>query len=393
MKFSKLVQPGLDKGVKHTGMMSEDPTLIKFSIGNPPPEGFAVERIRAISDRLIAEEPNSLLNYGSAGGRDDFRDAIRAFMNRRVKVINDEDIITVTSGGQQGISFAIQAFCDPGDVILCEDPTFMAALDMFRNLGAKPVGVKMNDDGIDLEDLEKKMQMQPKPKLLYIIPDFQNPMGVSLPEWKRKEVCRLAYEYDVPVLEDNPYYELRYDGEFIPLLKHYDEHGMVGLVSSMSKIVGPGMRCGFVAAPGSFGQAIANLKYSADLHTTTWAQRVSCELLTHDMEKDLEGLRKLYEHRGHKMQECLAEYCHPDVHFTHPQGGMFIWVTMPEGTDMDAFLKELDDNRVVVVPGKRFFTDGTYQTPSFRLSYSLATDEEIEKGIRILGDLTKKYCK
>ncbi len=393
MKFSKLVLPGLERGVKHSGMMSDDKTIIKFSIGNPPPEGFAVERIRAFSDRLIAEEPESLLNYGSAGGRDDFRQAIRAFMNRRCEVIKPDDIITVTSGGQQGISFAVQTFCDPGDVILCEDPTFMAALDMFRNLGAKPVGVKMNDDGVDLEDLEKKMKMTPKPKLFYVISDFQNPMGVSLPEWKRKEICRLAYENDIPVLEDNPSYELRYDGEFIPYIKHYDEHGMVGLVSSMSKIVGPGMRCGFLAASGWYGQAIANLKYSADLHITTWAQRVCCELLNNDMEKDLEGLRALYAHRGHKMLDLLKEHCHPAVHWTTPQGGMFIWVTMPEGTDMPAFLKELDENRVVVVPGNRFFSDGKFQTPSFRLSYSLATDEELEKGIRIIGDLTKKYCK
>ena len=393
MYLSKNVQPLFQSGEESGIAKLSDPNLIKLSIGNPPNEGFPLERIQKISERLLHDDPYSMLSYSTAGGRADLKAAIKAFLNRRFEVVKEEDIITVTTGGQQSISLATQLFCDDGDVVLCEMPTFMAALDTIRSQGATLVGVKMEEDGIDLADLEAKMQAVPKPRMLYVISDFHNPMGVSLPEHKRKAICELAYKYDVPVLEDNPYYELRFDGEFIPFIKCYDTHGMVALTSSMSKIVAPGMRVGYVIALGKMGEGFSLLKGATDLHVSTWPQRICCELLNEGIEEEIEGLRKLYGHRGRLMYAGLEKHCHPAVRYTKPQGGMFIWVTLPQGSDIDGFIAELEENKVVVVPGKAFFCDGGAGTADFRLSFSLASDAEIEKATKIIGDLTHKYCK
>lgn len=393
MYLSKNVQPLFKSGAESGIAKLSDPTLIKLSIGNPPNEGFPLERIQKISQRLLQEDPYSMLSYSTAGGRADLKAAIKAFLNRRFEVVKDGDVITVTTGGQQSISLATQLFCDDGDTVLVEMPTFMAALDTIRSQGANLVGVRMEADGIDLADLEAKMQMSPKPRMLYVISDFHNPMGVSLPEHKRRAICELAYKYDVPVLEDNPYYELRFDGEFIPFIKCYDEHGMVALTSSMSKIVAPGMRVGYVIASGKMGEGFSLLKGATDLHVSTWAQRICCELLSEGLEDEIAALRKLYGHRGRLMYAGLQQHCHPAVTYTKPQGGMFIWVTLPQGTDIDGFLGELEDNKVVVVPGKQFYCDGGAGRTDFRLSFSLASDEEIEKATKIIGDLTHKYCK
>ncbi len=393
MYLSKNVQPLFKSGAESGIAKLSDPTLIKLSIGNPPNEGFPLERIQKISQRLLQEDPYSMLSYSTAGGRADLKSAIKTFLNRRFEVVRDDDVITVTTGGQQSISLATQLFCDDGDTVLVEMPTFMAALDTIRSQGANLVGVKMEADGIDLADLEAKMQMNPKPRMLYVISDFHNPMGVSLPEHKRRAICELAYKYDVPVLEDNPYYELRFDGEFIPFIKCYDEHGMVALTSSMSKIVAPGMRVGYVIASGKMGEGFSLLKGATDLHVSTWAQRICCELLNEGLEDEIAALRQLYGHRGRLMYAGLQQHCHPAVTYTKPQGGMFIWVTLPQGSDIDGFLRELEDNKVVVVPGKQFYCDGGEGRTDFRLSFSLASDEEIEKATKIIGDLTHKYCK
>lgn len=393
MIYSKKIQPFFVPSGESYLSNSDDPELIKLSIGNPPPDGFPVDRIRRVSAEILEERPNSVLNYSTAGGMDSLREAVTKFLNRRGDiVVGPDDTVTITTGGQQAISLAVQLFCDDGDTVLVENPTFMVALDTIKSEGAVPVGVKMDEDGIDLDDLEAKMAAQPKPRLLYIIPDFHNPMGVSMSEHKRREICRLAYKYDIPVLEDNPYYELRYDGDFLPFVKCYDEHGMVALTSSMSKIIAPGMRTGYVIARGQMGLGFAKLKTAVDFHSNSWAQRVCCKLMEEGMEEELTALRELYGRRGRLMVSCLEKCCHPSVRFTRPQGGMFIWVTMPEGVDVKRFAAELMDNHVMVLTGGQFFASGGQDCRSVRLSYSLASEEDIVKAIEIFGRMTYKYC-
>lgn len=394
MYFSKKAQPFfLPKDQSYINNKNS-PETIRLSIGNPPPDGFPVSRIREASRRILEGDPNSVLNYSEAAGMESLRQTVAAFLNRRGDaVVGPDDKITITTGGQQAITLAVQLFCDDGDVVLVEEPTFMVALDIVRSLGATPLGVKMEEDGVDLEDLERKMAMTPKPRLLYIIPDFQNPTGITMSEKKRREVCRLAYKYGIPVLEDNPYYELRFSGDFLPFVKCCDEHGMVALTSSMSKIIAPGMRTGYVVAGGKMGEGFEKLKTASDFHSNSWAQRVCGAIMAEGMEKELEGLRALYRDRGGLMVSCLEKYLHPDAAFTRPEGGMFVWVTLPEYVDMKAFLAALNENHVQVVAGSLFMADGGENCRSFRLSYSLATEEDIERGARIIGELTRRFCK
>jgi 2-aminoadipate transaminase len=273
-------------------------------------------------------------------------------------------------------------------VVLCENPSFIGALNAFRAVGAKTVGIPLHEDGIEPADLEKALAEHPNTKMIYLIPTFQNPAGITTSEEKRRAVYEIARRHSVVILEDNPYGELRFAGEDVPTIKSMDEDGIVVYCSSFSKILSAGMRVGFVCAPDKLVQKMVVAKQCEDVHTNILFQMLCHRYMTErDMDGHIAGIRTLYRDKCHLMLECLDKYMPKEVHYTRPEGGLFIWCTLPDCISMNDFVKRAIERKVAVVPGTAFNCDTEAPSPSFRLNYSTPSDEDIRRGIQILGEL------
>lgn len=374
--------------------MMGDPTLIKFSGGNPASDSFPIDKITEFSNDILTNKPLSVLEYGLTEGYHPLLEEAKKFFNRDGNVVRDDDMMVCTSGSQQIADCLAKVICNEGDIVLTEDPSFLGVLDSIRSNGANLVGVKMEDDGIDLADLEEKLQMKPTPKFIYVIPNFQNPTGITMSLEKRKAVYELCKKYGVLILEDNPYGQLRFSEESVPPIKAFDEEGIVVYAASFSKIIAPGIRVACAVGKPEILSAIKKAKFLNDVHSTTWSQ-VICEriLATCDMDAHIEKLKEIYGAKNKIMQDEMAKNFHPSVKYTKPEGGMFVWVTLPDGIDMNQFVAEALENKVALVPGTAFLADTTMPSQSFRMNFSTPSTEDIIKGIKILGELTYKYCK
>lgn len=374
--------------------MMGDPTLIKFSGGNPASDSFPIDKITEFSNDILTNKPLSVLEYGLTEGYHPLLEEAKKFFNRDGNVVRDDDMMVCTSGSQQIADCLAKVICNEGDIVLTEDPSFLGVLDSIRSNGANLVGVKMEDDGINLADLEEKLQIKPTPKFIYVIPNFQNPTGITMSLKKRKAVYELCKKYGVLILEDNPYGQLRFSGESLPPIKAFDEEGIVVYAASFSKIIAPGIRVACAVGKPEILSAIKKAKFLNDVHSTTWSQ-VICEriLATCDMDAHIEKLKEIYGAKNKIMQDEIAKNFHPSVKYTKPEGGMFVWVTLPDGIDMNQFVAEALENKVALVPGTAFLADTTMPSQSFRMNFSTPSTEDIIKGIKILGELTYKYCK
>lgn len=374
--------------------MMGDPTLIKFSGGNPASDSFPIDKITEFSNDILTNKPLSVLEYGLTEGYHPLLEEAKKFFNREGNVVRDDDMMVCTSGSQQIADYLAKVICNEGDIVLTEDPSFLGVLDSIRSNGANLVGVKMEDDGINLADLEEKLQIKPTPKFIYVIPNFQNPTGITMSLKKRKAVYELCKKYGVLILEDNPYGQLRFSGESLPPIKAFDEEGIVVYAASFSKIIAPGIRVACAVGKPEILSAIKKAKFLNDVHSTTWSQ-VICEriLATCDMDAHIEKLKEIYGAKNKIMQDEIAKNFHPSVKYTKPEGGMFVWVTLPDGIDMNQFVAEALENKVALVPGTAFLADTTMPSQSFRMNFSTPSTEDIIKGIKILGELTYKYCK
>ena len=371
-----------------------DASLIKFSGGNPATDSFPIDKITEFSNEVLTNKPLSILEYGLTEGYHPLLDEAKKFFNRDGSVVKDGDMMICTSGSQQIADCLAKIICNEGDTVLTEDPSFLGVLDSIRSNGANLVGVKIEDDGIDLADLEEKLQIKPTPKFIYVIPNFQNPTGITMSLEKRKAVYDLCKKYNVLILEDNPYGQLRFSGEPLPPIKSFDEEGIVIYAASFSKIIAPGIRVACAVGKPEIIGALKKVKFLNDVHSTTWSQ-VICEriLATCDMDAQIEKLKDIYGAKNKIMQEEMAKNFHPSVKYTKPEGGMFVWVTLPNGVDMMKFVGEALENKVALVPGTAFLADTSMPCQSFRMNFSTPSVEDIIKGIRILGELTYKYCK
>ena len=371
-----------------------DPSLIKFSGGNPATDSFPIDKITEFSNEVLTNKPLSILEYGLTEGYHPLLNEAKKFFNRDGNVVKEGDMMICTSGSQQIADCLAKIICNEGDTVLTEDPSFLGVLDSIRSNGANLVGVNMEDDGIDLADLEEKLQIKPTPKFIYVIPNFQNPTGITMSLEKRKAVYDLCKKYNVLILEDNPYGQLRFSGEPLPPIKSFDEEGIVIYAASFSKIIAPGIRVACAVGKPEIIGALKKVKFLNDVHSTTWSQ-VICEriLATCDMDAQIEKLKDIYGAKNKIMQEEMAKNFHPSVKYTKPEGGMFVWVTLPNGVDMMKFVGEALENKVALVPGTAFLADTSMPCQSFRMNFSTPSVEDIIKGIRILGELTYKYCK
>ena len=374
-----------------------DPTIISFAAGNPAPESFPVEELARISADIYEKTPHVALQYGMTEGYPPLREAVakrqkEIFGIGRSVEAGDKynDSTVILSGGQQGIELTCKAFCNEGDVVICENPTFIGALNAFRSNGAKTVGVELHEDGIDPDELEAAIKANPRTKLIYLIPTFQNPAGITTSYEKRVRIYEIAKKYNIPIIEDNPYGELRFAGEDIPTIKSMDTEGLVIYCSTFSKILSAGMRVGFAIAPENIVSKLVIAKQVEDVHTNMFFQMLCHRYMT---ECDLDGhigfIRSLYRRKCNLMISALEENLPKEISFTRPEGGLFLWCTLPEGVDMNDFVKRAIEYKVAVVPGTTFNCDTTAPSRCFRLNYSTPSDEQIVEGCRRLGEVAR----
>ncbi len=365
-----------------------DPSIISFAAGNPSPLSFPSKDLGEIAADIFENHATAALQYSITEGYPPLRTAVADRLSRIFGIGRDFDTTIITSGGQQGLELTCRALCNPGDVVLCENPSFIGALNAFRAVGAKTVGIPLHEDGIDPADLEKALAEHPNTKMIYLIPTFQNPAGITTSEEKRRAVYEIARRHSVVILEDNPYGELRFAGEDVPTIKSMDEDGIVVYCSSFSKILSAGMRVGFVCAPDKLVQKMVVAKQCEDVHTNILFQMLCHRYMTErDMDGHIAGIRALYREKCNLMLDCLDKHMPKEIRYTRPEGGLFIWCTLPDSISMNDFVKRAIERKVAVVPGSAFNCDTEAPSQSFRLNYSTPSDEDIRRGIQILGEL------
>lgn len=372
-------------------LTQQDKEIISFTAGSPSPESFPIPEFAEISKEIFNTMPITALQYNVTEGYAPLLEQINSRLKEKFNIGKAFDSTCIVTGGQQALDFAAKVFFDKGDTVICENPSYVGGLNSFRSYGANLVGIDMDEEGIKLDDLKKAIKDNSNVKMLYLIPTFQNPSGRTMSQARREEVYALALEHNILILEDNPYGELRFKGEEVLPIKSMDTEGIVIYLGSFSKTLSAGMRLGFATAPKEIIQKFVIAKQSVDIHTNIFFQ-----ILTHKyMEKysfdaHIEEIKKLYLRKSGLMLETLENTFDSRIKFTKPEGGLFVWCTMPEGTNMPEFIKSSLKNKVAFVPGDDFMLNQNQPCNSFRLNYSTPSDEDIVRGIKILANVAKE---
>lgn len=391
--FSDRVNSLKPSAIREIFKYAADPEVVSLSAGNPAPDAFPAKEIAEISADLLSRRPVDALQYGLTEGYAPLRDYLKKYMKDKYGIGSENDRLIITSGAQQVMDLAAKSLCNEGDVVICEAPSFIGSLNSFRSYNARLVGVPVESDGINTEILEEKLKTEKNVRFIYVIPNFQNPSGVTMSLEKRKKVYALAKKYGVMILEDNPYGELRYFGENVPAIKSLDTDGIVMYAGSFSKVISPGMRVGWCVAPNPVIQKMVVCKQGQDVHTNMWSQIVIHEYVTkYDFEAHLTYLRELYRKKARFMMDLLDEHLAPYITYNKIDGGLFIMCKLPDNINMLDFCKEAVKRKVCVVPGNAFLTDENEECHTFRVNFSTPTDQQLEKGVKILGELIKELC-
>lgn len=390
-KFSERVLTLKPSAIREIFKYAADPTYISLSAGNPAPEAFPVKPLAEISAKLMAENPILALQYSTTEGYTPLRDHLRAYMREKRNTGRDFDDILITSGAQQIMDLFTKSILNEGETVLTEAPSFIGTLNDFRSYRAKLVGIPMDTDGMNMEALEKALRTEKNVKFIYTIPNFQNPSGITMSLEKRKKLYDLAKQYGVMILEDNPYGDLRYAGEALPTIKSFDEEGIVLYAGSFSKVISPGMRVGYAIGPKPVLAKMTVCKQGQDVHTNIWSQVLCHRFMTeYDYEAHLDGLRALYTKKRAFLLDLMEKNLAPHITWDPFDGGLFAWCHLPAGVDMQAFVQKALEKKVCVVPGTAFLTDENEPCDAFRINFSTPTDEQLQKGIELLGEAVRE---
>ena len=385
VKYSKRVPADGTDAVGAILQAAADPKIISFAGGLPAPELFPVKEMKATVDKVFEEHGQEAMQYGAAKGVTALREVIQQHVKEKENVDSELDNVLVTTGSEQALDLVGKAFVDPGDTVLVEQPTYLCALDVFRSYGANFASVEMDEDGMKMDALEEALKANPNTKLIYTVPNFQNPTGRTMTEERRKQLAELAEKYDVYVLEDNPYGEIRFAGQHVPAVKSFDKSGHVLYMSTFSKTLAPGFRLGWLVADEDVVNKLTVLKQSADLHTDNLAQFAVAQFFAdNDVDAHVKEISDLYGKRKDLMLEGIKKYFPEGVKYTNPEGGMFLWVEVPGVDDTVELFKECLEHDVAFVPGDPFFA-GKAQPGAFRLNYSNMKEDQIEVGLKRLG--------
>ncbi len=389
-KFSDKVKHLEASAIREIFKLLAKPGIISFAGGAPDPTLFPREELAEIAADVLRNQGNVALQYGVTEGYAPLRDWV---INRLTKqgVISDRDETIVVSGGQQGIDLAAKSLLNPGDGVLCEEPSFIGGLNSFRVNNAEIYGVPVEEDGLDLIRLEEVLKAHSNIKILYTIATFQNPSGITMSLEKRKKLLELAETYDFMIFEDNPYGELRFSGEDIPTIKSMDQNGRVVYFGSFSKILSPGLRLGFVSCDPALMERMIICKQVEDVHTNVLSQMIAYEFVTrYDIDAHITKLRQTYGRKCQLMMDCMDQYFPASVTHTCPQGGLFLFCTMPKQYDSKKVMQKALEKGVAFVPGATTMVDDKASYSTFRMNYSTASEEEIQKGIKLLGEVLKE---
>ena len=379
--------------------VTQKPEIISFGGGLPAPDVFPVQRFEEACHKVLSERGSQALQYGTTEGYQPLRDMIAHNMSR-YGIVASADNVLITSGSQQALDLIGKLLINRGDRILVEAPTYLGALQAFNVYGAQYVSVPVDDDGLITEQLD--LSLRTGPKFMYVLPNFQNPAGVTLSEGRRHQLILLADKYGIPIVEDDPYGQLRYEGDHIAPLVVLDREnlrrdngftlGNVIYLSTFSKTLAPGIRLAWIVAPEDVIVKLVQLKQAADLHTSTFNQYVAYEVAKDGfLDQHVKLIRQVYRERRDAMLQALHEYFPHEVTWTHPKGGLFLWVTMPPGTDSNTLFQAALAEEVAFVPGDAFYAPNGHNEGGrhMRLNFSHSQPEQIREGIRRLSVAVK----
>ncbi|MFA7115741.1 MAG: PLP-dependent aminotransferase family protein [Bacteroidales bacterium] len=379
------------KGMKKSAIrellkIANKPEIISFGGGFPNTATFPVEELKEVTAELLDEKPEKILQYGATDGVPALKtQIIKRYQAKGMKCTEDNLIITTAS--QQAIDLVTKIFINPGDTILCGLPSYLGALQSFNAYRAQPIGIK-KDEEADVV-ISSLIAVGKKPKFIYAIPDFQNPTGVTMDMEERKEIIEVARKYDLYIIEDSPYKDIRFEGEEFPTLYSMDPERVI-LLGTFSKTFCPGFRIGWALGPVEVIDHINTAKQASDLCTATFNQEIAARYMEKGyFEKNLKKTIVLYRHKRDLMHECLSKYMPKGVTWTRPSGGLFLFVTLPEGMDATKLFDYAIKENVAFVIGEVFFCDGTGQN-TLRLNFSYVSDEQMDEGIKRLAKAIKK---
>lgn len=396
-RYAQRTQRMAGSAIRELLKVVEDPEVISFAGGFPAPDVFPIKEFKAACLKVLDEYGPQSLQYGATDGYLPLREMIARHTARYGIEVTPENIL-ITSGSQQALDLLGKIFINPGDRILVESPTYLGALQAWNAYGAEFIPVPFDESGMITDALEERLRVGPK--FLYVLPNFQNPTGVTLSFERRLALIELAERYGVPIIEDDPYGQLRYEGEHLPSLSVLDSQtrsqnvcysGNVIYLGTFSKTLAPGIRLAWVIAPPEVIRKLVLAKQGTDLHTSTFNQMVAYEV-SHGgfLNEHVKFIREVYRKRRDVMLETLQEHMPEGVSWTHPNGGLFLWVTLPESIDASDLFKEALEKKVAFVIGSPFFPQGGGKN-TLRLNFSNASPEKINEGISRLGSSVKNY--
>lgn len=369
------------------------PDIISFAGGLPAPETFPVKDLTDISCKVLQEKGAMALQYGPTEGEAPLREEIAKLMHHEKSTVKPESIL-VTAGSQQGLDIVSRIFLDPNDIAIVELPSYIGGLQAFTSYRAKMIGIPQDDEGLKTdilaETLERLARRKKKAKFIYVVPDFQNPSGVTMSLERRKKLLELAYKYEIPLIEDSPYRELRYSGETLPPIYTLDTRDQIIVLRTFSKILCPGLRLAWIMAPREWMDRMVIAKQSMDLSSPTYTQLIAAEYLARGLlPKQIENIRTLYGKKLKVMLEALKKYMPKGVKWTRPEGGLFLWVKLPAKMSANELFPKAIENKVAYVVGSAFHCNGKGQN-TMRLNFSYPSEQQINEGIQRLAKMIKE---
>lgn len=385
-KYSKRMETMKASEIREILKLTQQPDIISFAGGLPAPELFPVNEMKEVANTVLTTMGQEAMQYSTTEGYDPLRKQIVERMAKMHINLTHENVL-ITSGSQQGLEFSGKIFLDPGDVVICESPSYLGAINAFKSYECDFREVDTDADGMIMSSLEKTIQDNPKAKFIYVIPDFQNPSGRTWSLERRQALIDMAIQYDLVIVEDNPYGELRYEGDHLPAVKSLDKDGRVVFLGTFSKTFAPGLRIGWVAADDELLNKYIMVKQGADLQTSTISQRELAEFIkTYSLDDHVEKIKVVYRKRRNLMIESMDKHFPKEAVYKVPQGGLFIWVELPKHVDTKALMKKAVAEKVAFVPGGSFFPNSD-TVNTMRLNFSNMNEENIMIGIERLGKL------